>query len=102
MNDIIQLKLSTEEHNYLRKLPKLDGSESFTYKLCTSNPSIEAGFLGNSKYIRPAGGPVITENDFLEEAEAIVDHINYVMGYGYVVSFRISEDKNLIRSVLEL
>ncbi len=101
MNDIIQLKLSTEEHNYLRKLPKLDGSESFTYKLCTSNPSIEAGFLGNSKYIRPAGGPVITENDFLEEAEAIVDHVDYVLGYGYTVSFRIP-DENLIESVLEL
>ena len=33
MKDLIELKSRGEEHNYLRKLKKADGSESMTYLL---------------------------------------------------------------------
>ena len=87
MIDIIKLNTRGGEDNYLKKLPKSDGSESKTYVLKTSNASVRAGSVDNHKYIDPAGGPMIVEGDRLEEADAVVKSIDYIVGFGHTITF---------------
>lgn len=89
MNDIIELNTRGEEHNFLKKLIKPDGGESKTYILKVSNPCIRVGYTTDKRqFIDPSGGPVITEGESLEEADAVVSSINHVMGYGYTITFQ--------------
>ena len=94
MKDLIELKSRGEEHNYLRKLKKADGSESMTYLLKTSTYMIRSGNMPNGKlFINPAGGPMIIVGSYLEEAEAVVKSIDYVMGRGYTITFEVPPEK---------
>ncbi|QOR58328.1 muconolactone isomerase [uncultured phage cr106_1] len=89
MNDIIELNARGEEHNFLKKLSKPDSKESKTYVLKVSNPCIRAGYITDKRqFIDPAGGPMIVEGERIEEADAIVSSINYIVGYGYTVTFQ--------------
>lgn len=88
MKDLIELKSRGEEHNYLRRLVKPDGSESKTYTLKVSYPVTTAGYLPNGKmYIQPSGSSIIAVGERLNEADAIVKSINYINGYGYSITF---------------
>lgn len=88
MKDLIELKSRGEEHNYLRKLKKADGSESMTYLLKTSTYMMRSGNMPNGKlFINPAGGPMIIVGSYLEEAEAVVKSIDFVEGYGWTITF---------------
>lgn len=88
MKDLIKLKSRGHEENYLKKLKKLDGSESKTYVLKVSTPYLRGGELeGGKKFIDPSGGPMIVVGSYLEEAEAVVKSIDFTMGYGYTITF---------------
>ena len=88
MKDLIKLKSRGHEENYLKRLKKLDGSESKTYVLKVSTPYIRGGEVeGGKKFIDPSGGPMIVVGDYLEEAEAVVKSIDFIAGYGYTITF---------------
>lgn len=87
MNKIIELKAKGEEHNYLRRLNRSDGSESKTYVLIVTNSRIKSAEIDGHKSINPVGGPIITEGEILEEAEAVVKSIDYISGFGFTVTF---------------
>lgn len=88
MKDLIKLKSRGHEENYLKKLNKPDGSESKTYVLNVSTPYLRCGELeGCKKFIDPSGGPMIVVGSYLEEAEAVVKSIDYIVGYGYTIIF---------------
>lgn len=105
MKDLIELKSRYEEHNYLRKLAKPDGSESRTYMLKTSTYTMRSGMTDKKKkFIDPAGGPMIVEGEYLEEAGAVVKSINHVMGQGYAITFEVTpeEEKELIDAIVNI
>lgn len=88
MKDLIKLKSRGYEENYLKKLKKLDGTESKTYVLKVSTPYLRGGELEvGKKFIDPSGGPMIVVGSYLEEAEAVVKSIDFTMGYGYTITF---------------
>lgn len=88
MKNLIKLKSRGYEENYLKKLNKLDSSESKTYVLKVSTPYLRGGELeGGKKFIDPSGGPMIVVGSYLEEAEAVVKSIDFTMGYGYTITF---------------
>lgn len=88
MEDIIKLRSRYGAVNYLKKMPKPDGSESKTYVLKTDMPTLRVGEVqGGNRFIDPTGGPMIVEGSRLEEADAIVKSIDFVMGYGYTITF---------------
>lgn len=91
MEKIIKLNSRGSANNYLKKMPKLDGSESKTYVLKTDTPSLRVGEVGGTcyihKFIDPSGGPMIVEGSLLEEANAVVKSIDFIAGYGYTVTF---------------
>ena len=89
MKDLIKLKSRDGAENYLKKLIKKDGSESFTYVLKTDVPYLRVGDVDNGrKFIDPSGGPMIIVGDYLEEANAVVESIDFVEGYGWIITFR--------------
>ena len=72
----------------MKRLKKLDGSESKTYVLKVSTPYLRSGEVeGGKKFIDPSGGPMIVVGDYLEEAEAVVKSIDFIAGYGYTITF---------------
>lgn len=88
MKDLIKLKSRGHEENYLKRLKKLDGSESKTYVLKVSTPYLRGGEVeGGKKFIDPSGGPMIVVGDYLEEAEAVVKSLDFVEGYGWTITF---------------
>ena len=88
MEDIIKLRSRYGTVNYLKKMPKPDGSESKTYVLKTDIPTLRVGEVqeGN-KFIDPSGGPMIVVGYELEEANTIVKSIDFVEGYGWTITF---------------
>ena len=89
MKDLIKLKSRDGAENYLKKLIKKDGSESFTYVLKTDVPYLRVGEVDNGRmFIDPSGGPMIIVGDYLEEANAVVESIDFVEGYGWIITFR--------------
>lgn len=88
MKDIIELNSRSKyEHHYLKKMLKPDGGESKTYILKLSDSFIRSGTVDGHKFIDPTGGPMIIEGSKLEEADAVVKSIDFVMGYGYTITF---------------
>ena len=88
MKDIIELESRGYEKNYLKKLKKPDNTESKTYVLKVSKPYLRAGVIdGEKKFIDPSGGPMIVVGETLKEAEAVVKSIDYIIGYGYTITF---------------
>lgn len=88
MEDIIKLNSRYGAENYLKKLPKPDGSESKTYVLKIDTPTLRTGKVeGGNKFVDPSGGPMIVEGYELEEAKAVVKSIDFIEGYGYTITF---------------
>lgn len=89
MKDLIKLRSRGGAENYLKKLIKKGGSESFTYVLKTDTPYLRVGEVSNgNKFIDPSGGPMIVAGDYLEEANAVVKSIDFAEGYGWTITFR--------------
>ena len=88
MEDIIKLKSRYRAKNYLKKMPKPDGTDSKTYVLKTDVHTLRVGEVqeGN-KFIDPSGGPMIVVGYKLEEAKAVVKSIDFVEGYGWTITF---------------
>lgn len=88
MEEIIKLKSRYKKENYLKKLPKSDGSVSKTYVLKVDNPTLRIGRVEDRKrFIDPSGGPMIVVGYKLEEADAVIKSIDFVEGYGWTVTF---------------
>ena len=88
MEDIIKLRSRYGTVNYLKKMPKLDGSDSKTYVLKIDIPTFRVGKVqGGNKFIDPSGGPMIMVGCELEEAKAVVKSIDFVEGYGWTITF---------------
>lgn len=72
-------------------MPKPDGSESKTYVLKTDVPTLRVGEVAGvchiHKFINPSEGPIIIEDQELEEAKAVVKSIDFVEGYGWTITF---------------
>ena len=68
MEDIIKLRSRYKAVNYLKKMPKPDGSESKTYVLKTDVPTLRVGEVGGVCHIHKF------TNDFVE-------------GYGWTITF---------------
>ena len=89
MKDLIKLRSRGGAENYLKKLIKKNGSESLTYVLKTDTPYLRIGEVANGrKFIDPSGGPMIVVSDYLEEADAVVESIDFAEGYGWIITFR--------------
>lgn len=88
MEDIIKLRSGYKAVNYLKKMPKPDGSESKTYVLKADMPILRVGEVqGGNKFIDPSGGPIIVVGYELEEAKAVVKSIDFIESYGYTLTF---------------
>ena len=88
MEDIIKLRSRYGTVNYLKKMPKPDGTDSKTYVLKTDVPTLRVGEVqGGNKFIDPSGGPMIIVGYKLEEADAVVKSIDFVEGYGWTITF---------------
>ena len=88
MEDIIKLRSGYKAVNYLKKMPKPDGSESKTYVLKTDVPTLRVGEVqGGNKFIDPSGGPMIVVGYELEEANAKVKSFDFVTGFGHTITF---------------
>ena len=88
MEDIIKLRSRYGTVNYLKKMPKPDGTDSKTYVLKTDVPTLRVGEVqGGNKFIDPSGGPMIVVGCKLEEAKAVVKSIYFVDGYGWTITF---------------
>ena len=88
MENIINLKSRYAEENYLKLMPKPDGSESKTYLLKTENPYIGTGYTSDNKFfVYPSGGPMLIVGEELEGV-GIIESIDLVYGYGYFITFK--------------
>ena len=88
MGDIIKLHSRGGANNYLKKMKRLNGEESKTYVIKTDIPTLRAGYVEDKrKFIDPSGGPMIVEGLLLEEANAVVKSIDFVVGYGHIITF---------------
>lgn len=74
--------------HYLKRLEKPDGSESKTYLVKTDTPTSRIEYLNDGRRcLCLFGGPVIVEGEVLEEANAVVKSIDFVVGYGHTITF---------------
>ena len=65
-----------------------NGEESKTYVIKTDAPTLRIGYVEDKRrFIDPSGGPMIVEGSLLEEANAVVKSIDFVVGYGHIVTF---------------
>lgn len=88
MEDIIKLRSRYGTVNYLKKMPKPDGTDSKTYVLKTDVPTLRVGEVqGGNKFIDPSGGPMIVVGCELEEAKAVAKSIDFVESYGWTITF---------------
>lgn len=88
MENIIKLRSRYRAINYLKKMPKLDGTDSKTYVLKTDSPSLRVGNVSDgNKFIDPSGGPMIVVGCELEEAKAVVKSIDFVESHGWTITF---------------
>ena len=88
MEDIIKLRSRYGTVNYLKKMPKPDGTDSKTYVLKTDVPTLRAGKVqGGNKFIDSSGGPMIVVGCELEEADVVVKSIDFIEGYGWAIIF---------------
>lgn len=89
MNGIIKLKSRDGAQNFLKVMPKLDGSESKTYVLKTNSPNLRVDYSSKGyTFIDPSGGPMIRVGERLEEANAVVKSIDFIEGYGWTITFK--------------
>ena len=89
MKDIYQLKSRDGTRNSLKKLLRKDGSESKTYQIKTSAPTLRTGKLSDdSDFIDLSGGPMIAVGKPLQDADgAIVKSIDFAEQLGFLVTF---------------
>lgn len=88
MEDIIRLHSRGGSNNYLKKMRRPNGGESKTYVIKTDTPTLRMGYVEDKRrFIDPSGGPMIVEGSLLEEANAVVKSIDFVVGYGHTITF---------------
>lgn len=88
MEEFIALK-SRDYNNYLKQLKRTNGEESTTYLLKVEHPSllVTTDEMGRNMSIEPRGGPAMKVGETLEGVGEVA-YIDYVLGYGYAVTFK--------------
>lgn len=85
MEEII--KLDSKGKKFLKKLKRVDGSESKTYVLKLDSAVLRNGYTEEGhKFISPPGGPMIIVGQELQDG-IIVKSIDHVEDYGYTITF---------------
>lgn len=85
MEEII--KLDSKGKKFLKKLKRVDGSESKTYVLKLDSDVLRSGYTEEGhKFISPPGGPMIIVGQELQDG-LIVKSIDHVEDYGYTITF---------------
>lgn len=85
MEEII--KLDSKGKKFLKKLKRVDGSESKTYVLKLDSAVLRNGYTEEGhKFISPPGGPMIIVGQELQDG-LIVKSIDHVEDYGYTITF---------------
>jgi hypothetical protein len=88
MEDIIELKSRYGDKRTLKKLSKVDGKESKTYKLIHNSPYIREGRDSKGlKFIDLEGGPFIEEGFILRGTSYKVEKIDFIENVGIVITF---------------
>lgn len=88
IENTIKLCSRGNETNILKLLKSPNKDNSDTYVLKTKSPISRAGYIGRDQYIGPPGGALIIENSILKEANRVVKKINYIIKYGYTITFK--------------
>ena len=85
MEEII--KLDSKGKKFLKKLKRVDGSESKTYVLKLDSAILRSGYTEEGhKFISPPSGPMIIVGQELQDG-LIVKSIDYIEDYGYTITF---------------
>ena len=85
MEEII--KLDSKGKKFLKKLKRVDGSESKTYVLKLDSAVLRSGYTEEGhKFILPPRGPMIIVGQELQDG-LIVKSIDHVEDYGYTITF---------------
>lgn len=88
MRETIKLNSRDSTITLLQLLPRKDGEESKTYLLKTSSNTLRVGNLFDGrKFIDPSGGPMIVERGRLKEANATINSVDFIEGFGYTITF---------------
>lgn len=83
MPDIIKLHSRFRDNNVLKKI------EDKKYKLNSQIDFIRVGYIEDSKFVDPPGGPMLIEGDYLEEAKATIKKIyDYDVYKAVVIEFK--------------
>lgn len=81
------LKLDSKGKKFLKKLKRVDGSESKTYVLKLDSAVLRSGYTKKGhKFISPPRGPMIIVGQELQDG-LIVKSIDHVEDYGYTITF---------------
>lgn len=89
MKDKILLNRRGGIETYLVKLKKVDGSESYTFKIKSEDPVTKIGYINDcTKYIVPPGGPRLILGEYCEKLKAKVIDIYYHKTLGYIITFK--------------
>lgn len=88
MEDIIELTSRYGDKRTLKKLNKVNGKESKTYKLIHDSPYIREGRDDKGlKFIDLEGGPLIEEGFILRGTSYKVEKIDFIENVGIVITF---------------
>ena len=88
MEKIILLENRDRVIYTLSQLKSTTEKVSKTYKIVQQSAIHTQGYNEDgSQYIVFRGGPTLTENTFLKEANAKIKCIDYIYNYGYVLTF---------------
>lgn len=101
MKDTIKLTSRGEEHHYLRLLKKVGGGDSSSYLLKSSTTNVKIGYREGKMFIIPSGGPEIAVGELLEDANMVVNKIDFIAGTGYIITFDLSIEEQ-VDKMLEL
>lgn len=101
MKDTIKLISRGEEHNYLKLLKKVGGGNSSSYLLKTTTTNMQVGYKKGNMFIIPSGGPEIAVGELLEDANMVVNKIDFIAGTGYIITFDLPIEEQ-VDKMLEL
>lgn len=77
-------------YNDKHKLKRIGGEDSHLFSFRPSDAYCRVGYdkEGHFQYIDPSGGPMIELGDYIEEADAVVDSIDWTAEQGYIIGFK--------------
>lgn len=74
----------------IHKLERIGGEDSCLFLFIPASEYTRIGYNkdGSYAFIDPSGGPMIELGDYIKEADAIVDLIDWTVEQGYIIGFK--------------